>query len=339
MTGPRTNHVATLLADDKVLITGGSSSGPYSVATLASAELFDPATETFTATASMATARLGHSATLLASGKVLVVGGSDSAGAELFDPSADTFTATGRPLAARKKHTATLLGDGKVLVAGGYGGGIGLASAELYDPQTGAFTATGDLTAVRYEHAATLLRSRKVLLLGGFVPATDTGNNDGLTSAELYDPSSGAFAETAGSMSAHRVPPTATLLLDGKVLVSGGPHGFEGYFASGVLELYDPGTATFSATGGLVEARTAHTATLLPSGSVLFAGGYQGGGSFAKYLATAELYNPATGTCAATPPMTEAREYHTATALSDGRVLVAGGFAGNHALASAEIYR
>jgi hypothetical protein len=336
MTVARTMHTATLLANGRVLIAGGSSS-IYGNNALASAELFDSGTGSFTATGTLTAARLGHTATLLANGKVLIVGGSS---AELYDSATGTFTATGNPTVARTEHTATLLKNGEVLIAGGYSGASALASADLYDPATGIFAATGNLIVARRQHAATLLQSGTVLLAGGFVPQTDTGNNDGLASAEIYDPATATFTAT-GTMQARRSSPIATPLADGTVLVGGGWHGFEGYFDTGTLELYDPATGQFAPTGGMAVKRTLYTATLLPSGLVLIAGGYQHAPSSFIYLASAEVYDRAASTCTPTASMAEQREYHTATALPDGTVLIAGGdrFGSAPALASAEIYK
>jgi hypothetical protein len=327
--------VATLLANGKVLITGGTD-GPYSSVALASAELYDPATHSFTATGSMHMARQGHTATRLTNGKVLIAGATDSNSAELYDPDSGTFTTTGNMIGARKEHTATLLASGKVLIAGGFAASSGLTSAELFDAASGAFTATGDLTEARYQHAAAAVGNQQVLLVGGYVPPTDTGNNDGLTSAELYDELTGKFSVT-GSMSARRARPTATLLADSSVLVSGGSHGFEGYFASVALELFDPLTGKFVAAGNMSEARACHTATWLSNGLVLFTGGYQGGGAYGKYLGSTDRCSA--GTCVSGTALTAEREFHTATLLADGSVLIAGGDAGGKALATAEIYR
>lgn len=338
MVSARTKHVATLLGTGEVLITGGASDGPYSTTPLASAERFDPEGGVFKAAGNMATARMGHTATLLPSGKVLVAGAKDSASAELFDSNTATFTATGDMNVARGEHTATLLDNGKVLIAGGFAGTTGLASAELFDPATGTFTPTGNMTQARYQHGAALLGNGKVLLVGGYVKPTDTNNNDGLASAELYDPATGTFTAT-GNMSIPRALPTATTLQSGAILVSGGPDGFEGYMPGDWLELYDLGVGKFLPITNLVEARALHTATRLPTGEVLFVGGYQGGGGFGKYLTSTELYSPASSSSTAGPSLIEARERHTATALADGRVLIAGGDANGKSLSSAELYR
>jgi hypothetical protein len=166
-----------------VLVAGGlGSSGDA----LASAELYDPATGTWSATTSLNTARTFHTATLLANGQVLVAAGDGSppafdslASAELYDPATGDWTATGALNTARGEHTATLLPDGKVLVAAGETPGGLLTSAELYDPTAGSWSATASLNTARANHTATLLADGKVLVAGGF-PA--------LTSAELFSP-------------------------------------------------------------------------------------------------------------------------------------------------------
>lgn len=270
MTTTRGNHTATLLNNGTVLIAFGSSN---SAALSASAEVYDPVTGLFTATAgSPTTSRLFQTATLLNNGKVLIAGGLGSGGAlasaELYDPATGLFTATGSMTTPRQNHTATLLTNGKVLVAGDG------ASADLYDPATGMFTATGGMTTSRQNQPATLLNNGKVLVAGGH------SGSGAVASAELYDPATGLFTAT-GSMIIASEGHTATLLTNGKVLVAGGGLGTS-------AELYDPATGMFTATAIMTAPRKSHTAALLNNGKVLIAGGEGGSGP----LATAELYDP-----------------------------------------------
>jgi hypothetical protein len=246
----------------------------------------------FSPSGSMAATRVDATATSLSDGRVLIAGGYNNSGspgpvasAELYDPKTGTFSPTGSMTTARDNHTATLLSDGRVLMAGGDAGLAGipgaetLVSAELYDPKTGTFSATGSMAAARYDHTATLLPDGRILIAGG----VDADHRAYLTSAEMYDPASGKFSPT-GSTAEARVVSAATLLSDGRVLVAGGFDG-SSYVAS--AELYDPKTGAFSQTGSMTAARTG-SATLLSDGRVLVAGGYDGSAD----LASAELYQP-----------------------------------------------
>ena len=328
LTTIQSGHTATLLPNGKVLVTGGSY-GPG----LASADLYDPVSGTWTATSSVNAAN-GHTATLLPNGKVLVAGGTVFENghflvvsrASLYDPASGTWTATGSLTTARSIHRATLLPNGKVLVVGGFGESSAIANAELYDPSSGTWTATGSLATARSECTATLLPNRKVLAAGGF---NDSG---AIASAELYDPASGTWTAT-GSLGARRYAYMAgTLLPDGKVLFAGG-YGGSTILAS--TELYDPVTETWSATGSLGTARVNYEATLLRDGKVLVAGGND---NTSLVLASAELYDPASETWTTTGRLATARVGHTATLLPNGKMLVAGGYDGSSYLASAELY-
>jgi hypothetical protein len=301
-------------------------------------------THGFSPTSAMHEARSGHTATLLASGEVLVAGGESPAGgvitSELFDPATGRFATTGALQVARTGHTATLLCDlaappctnPKVLIVGGESTG----SAELYDPTAGTFTLTaGSLTTARGNHTATRLLSGKVLIAGG----TGSDGGSALASAELFDPATGTFSPTAVPMAyARSMGHTATLLPDGRVLIAGGD--------LDSAELYDPIANTFSTVPSpMTVARIWHTATLLPGGKVLIAGGAtsSNGGSLAT---PAELYDPAavapTASFTATGSLVMPRTFHKAALLPSGQVLIVGGIyytlACCQALQHAELY-
>jgi hypothetical protein len=290
-----------------------------------------------------------HTATRLADGRVLIAGGGPAswsiggaylASAELFDPQAGTFSRTGTMTTTREDHTATLLADGRVLITGGDDAGShAVATAELYDPNTGTFSATGSMTTARGFHTATRLADGRVLIVGGDDAAWSSGPF--LASAELYDPKTGAFHAT-GAMSVGRVHHTATLLEDGRVLVIGGA-AEDGNKSLASAELFDPTTGTFTATGSMASARVYQTTTLLSDGRVLIAGGLAQGRAYAnnpQFLTSAELYEPTTGTFTATGSLADARVYHTANLLGDGRVLIAAGAvdAGVTTLPTAELF-
>jgi len=338
------------LASDGTLSGTPTSTGSFPITVMAKDPQGNSDTHDFTiavgehgfkATGSMTTGRALHTATLLSTGKVLITGGQNNeqnpVSAELYDPPTGTFSTAGDMTTVRQWCTATLLQDGKVLIAGGYGD-TALDSAEIFDPASGSFSPTGNMTAARFRHTATLLSNGKVLIAGG-------ANNDViLDSAELFDPASGTFSAT-GSMATSREFHTATALQSGKVLVTGGDRtGNQDLEAS--AEIYDPATGTFSSVGNMSTSRFSHSATLLTTGQVLIAGGGNVTGCPAACtfndLASAELFDPASGSFALTGSMAIARRDHTATLLNDGTVLIAAG--GNNdseppdPLASAEIF-
>jgi hypothetical protein len=324
MITPRSLYTATLLPGGKVLFAGGQGADNR---ILSSAELYDPSAGLFIPTGDMTTARVGHSATLLPDGRVLIAGGSVGR-AELYDPSSGTFSAAGE-MVNWVDGTAILLANGRVLIAHDRVPFVAAATAELYDPVTGTFSATGDQLVIWSGHqrasllpdgrvllticctaeqlydpasgtfsftgrttrvypdgfAAAPLTNGKVLRSGGYVEEGDAFT----AGAELYDPLTGTFVPT-GNMTMPRALHSATPLGDGTVLIAGG--GSSGYLpeiASASAELYDPATAAFSRTGEMNAGRRDHTATLLPDGTVLIAGGQ---GPDAGILASAELYHP-----------------------------------------------
>ena len=231
------------------------------------------------------------------------------------------FSPSGSLHDARVVHTATLLKDGRVLVAGGgqgpdwIDGYFNVTGAELFDPVSGSFTPAG--TFARQYHTGTLLPSGKVLLAGG-----ENTFNAGTTESELYDPIIGQFQPT-GSLLVARESHTATLLQDGRVLITGGTRSQDGGFHWVTLadaEIYDPVTGTFSLTGSLNDARSRHTATLLPSGKVLITGGWNS--QQPDNLSSAELYDPASEVFTRTGSMNVQRSGSEATLLPDGHVLI-----------------
>lgn len=313
---PRQNHTATLLGDGTVLVRGGDS-GILKSGT--SAELYDPSTQEWSdASFSLLTiGRESHTATLLLSGEVLVVGGLWNASGKGVQSSVELYHLTSpqwsmaQPLTqARARHTATRLGDGTVLVAGG-AAAAALDSVEIYDPSTKMWMPGQHMNSARYEHTATLLNDGTVLVTGGNADSMNV-----LSSAEIYDPSTKTWT-LVKPMGTPRTFHTATLLADGTVLVAGG----QGPALLQTAEIYDPGAKSWNATlSPMNDKRRRHTATRLKNGQVLLAGGDQG-----AVLNTAELYDPNSGYFLPTTKMTEYREDHTATPLPNDDVLAVGG--------------
>ena len=338
----RYNHTATLLPTGEVLVVGGLGvNGDY--ASLATAELYDPKKGKWTATGSMSVGRTAFTATLLANGQVLVVGGSDYqircyATAEVYDPSTGTWRLTGSMSQPRCLHSATLLPDGKVLVSGGVNSIYDFSrptvtGAEIYDPGNGTWTDTGSLNVSRADAATSLLQNGKVLTAGGY---SNTGNNNPnayLTSAEIYDPSTRQWSLTSSISGPVGLPTNPVMLSDGDVLIAND------------AQFYAPNTASWAATGALPALTWPPTkAALLGNGNVLGTGSEC---KSTKYYnchnvptATAYLYSSSENTWSQTGSMNHPRFSQTMTVLPSGEVLVVGGYYGIYrtALSSAELY-
>lgn len=325
----RFEDTATLVSPGNVLLAGGSGT---------TTELYDPVVGTWSTVGEMSSIHSFGAAVLLLGGKVLLTGGS-STNSEIFDPATKTWSLTGGLNTPRIFHTATILGSGKVLVAAGSADGFhGLISAELYDPTTEVWTTTGSMQHARFRHSATLLPDGRVLVAGG----QDLGGFGGVTtlilnSVEIYDPTTGKWT-SAQSLSTARYRHTATLMPNGQVLVVGGY--YNGFLPTS--ELFDPIANTWTLTGNLNFARDSHTATLLANGKVLVTGGVGMDTNYHSFqLASAELYDPSSGTWSMTSSLNTGRYFHTATLLPDGqRVLITGG--GNYnsgaVFSTAELY-
>ena len=323
MSVERQEFSATLLPSGKVLAVGGNA-----------ADVFDPVTRLWSAAAPPGVTRIRHTATLLASGRVLVAGGSDGVAAlgtaQLYDPQGNTWTSAPAMSAAREEHTATLLPDGRLLVIGGANAGGTLAGVEVYDASGGGWSEAASLAEPRRRHTATLLLNGKVLVAGGHSGAGV------LATSAIFDPETGLWSATVNSLASARYGHTATLLPDGQVMVTGGMG------ASAVLqtvEVFNPATGRWTTAGPLTAARWKHTATLLRDGRVFLVGGAGAAGP----LSSTDLYDPMR-----TPANTRwqpglnlsfARHGHTATLLTSGAVLFAGGFNGTVVSKSGLIYQ
>jgi hypothetical protein len=309
----RSGAVAAPLPDGQVLIAGGNN-GSLDPKTeeLASAELFDPATGSFSASGigSMTKPRKRAAAAPLPDGRVLIAGGQRTEGnevrelssAEIFDPASNSFSSvsspgilpTGLMTHARAEPVAAPLPNGQVLIAGGGGVTEGpgfeeccaLSSAELFNPPTKTFSAAGlgSMTTSRMAAAAAPLPDGRVLIAGGF-----DNSFHALSSAEVFDPATKSFSAAGiGSMGTARADAVAAPLPDGRVLIAGGwtliPS--TSWFSS--AEVFDPATNSFSSLGigsmGTVRAFAA--AAPLPDGRVLVTGGSAPG----SVLSSAEIY-------------------------------------------------
>ncbi len=317
----RMDHTATLLQDGTVLVVGGQDGNGNTFLYYDNNRIYNPSTGNWwTPEAMLITPRFLHTATLLPDGTVLVVGGAHTdsgvvalSTCEIYNPTAQTWTAAANLNTPRMNHTATLMPaggsfpNGLVLVAGGQdGGGDTFTSCEILDLSNpsagwtmndGAYY--GGLNTARFSHTATLLPPPSdsfpnglALVTGGMVEENGIGHP--LSDCEIYDPNNVMWTPTAGVLNTARSLHTATLLQSGWVLVTGGQDSNgNAIFTS---EIYNPNagsstpyTGTWMPAGSLNSARYLHTATLLPDGTVLVAGG-QNPNMTPTVLSSSEIY-------------------------------------------------
>ena len=242
------------------------------------------------------------------------------------------FTTAGWLTVSRLAHTATELSNGKVLIAGGglvdFDHNTSNPEADLFDPSTGTSTVAG--TFDRSLATATLLANGKVLLTGG--RHGDFPHETITETAKTYNSATGQFKDV-GDMATPRASHRATLLADGRVLVTGGVTG-EKLLTLSAAEIYDSASGTFASTGSMVTSRIWHTTTLLTNGKVLLTGGFSD--VVEDAIPSAELYDPVTSLFTPTGSMGEKKAGHTATLMPNGDVLVIGG--GATGVGTAEVY-
>lgn len=330
MIDARTHHTATLLPEVGILLAGGFDEAGTA---LASAEIGCPAEicgfPVYTVTDAMDVARGAHGEAALDGERVLLTGGRNGrsgaplASAEVYDASSGEFTATIPMAQARDGHTTTRIEpDGDVLVAGG--DGLSPSTAERFDAGDLAFAAPIAMSERRTSHAAEALDEEGMVLIVGGLGA----GGFPLQSAEVFDAAAGTFTAVADTMTAPRAFATATRLDDGRVLVTGGTNGAGVYYST--ADIFEPdgaGGGEFQQQPVIMERpRAHHRATKLLGtpgvpGRVLLTGGYDG----TQVLQASEVFDAEEIAFELASTMIRARDFHTATRLPSGQVLVTGG--------------
>ncbi len=361
MKAARLFHTATLLNDGRVLVTGGADplslklfGGDYGFSSMASAEIYDPASGTWSEAASMTEPRGGHTATLLPNGEVLVAGGaspgpylsesglanfSSVTSAAIYNPARNDWRAVDPVKIAHVFHSATLLPDGRVLIAGGdfdYNGFYGKPElfsyeTEYFDPAREAWSPGGPFSTYtffpnqtgRFGHGALLLPDHRLLVVGGreVVPhpwgsvAIDFGNT------ELFRPGTGTW-KPAATMATACFRPVLHLLNDGTMLLAA----WYTYFS--IAARYDPVLDRWSSAPASAQVHVSGCGVSLADGRLLVAGGLVGSeiaDASNPPIVSCEIFSPLTRQWNPAGPMKTGRANGTLTRLQDGRVLAAGG--------------
>jgi hypothetical protein len=308
MTIRRWSHTATTLSDGRVLVTGGrTGSTPTTGIVLATAEIYDPITNTWTETAGpMNVARRSHTATLLPDGRVLIAGGGNGVSTftqqpiqsvELFDPATGLFTLVGNMITKRLGHSAHLLRDGTVLLAAGSEGTgtfYPTTAAEIFNPADNSFTSVGPMN---YSHLAQLpgeLRDGRIVFGSSYYNPPHNSTGGIITDeSEIFDPVTKIFTPI-DPMVKKRIDIGAQGLLDGSLLVAGGVSTRVGAgnltFFQNSSEVYDPASGQWKLSGIMSTGRDEFSGLLLDDGRVMISGGFVSPG--AVLLNTVEIYTP-----------------------------------------------
>ncbi len=322
MSAPGTGQMEVRLHDGRFLVLGGEDvTDGFPVAT---AQIYDPLSNTWAYAPNMKTGRIGGTATTLADGDVLVVGGlgprlGPLRACEVFDPLTSTWSTTTSLPETRFAHSASLLPNGRVLIAGGIVGSEISSSALLFDPATHQWLPTLPATFAHAQQTAIDLEGGHILLTGGY------------GAPETYDTGSSQWSATAGTV--HRSHPVVMELRDGSVLMAGGVSTGERDLRS--ASVYHPTTGRWTGTGSLHTARNQAAAALLPNGGVLVAGGEQ---VTVHVLRSAEIFDPVTNTWNRAAPMRTARDAAVTLPLQDGTSMICGGMNLTGVLSSCETY-
>ena len=332
MKSRRERFTTVQLSDGRLMSVGGraiglqAQSGNYNE----TAELFDPASTSWTFTGDMNEQRRSPGLLVLSDGRVMVVGGLSGqreplASSEYWDEATGVWVFGPEMNRPHDLMATAVLPDGRFMMIGGTskdenGLLISLtAETEAYDPETETWTELAPMAEKRANHTATTLLDGRVLVTGG-------GKTDGpyLKVTEIYDPATGAW--TLGApLTKGRAFHTATLLDDGRVLVVGGKGKIK------IAEVYDPATDAWTPAGETGDPRSEHAAALLADGTVLVTGG-------TGYLVTSEFFDPTTNSWVPGEVLSTGRYRHSAYTLDDGRIIIMGGTSKDGMLATTEIY-